>query len=131
MITKERLAEIKARTHAASEGPWEHDEGGLIEVVKPDGSSGGAVAYIHPHGNLRTVMKYNSPFSVPDAEFICHARTDVPELVTTLDEACALLNDLYARFACAKCATWEPKIKPSCTCGYAAVSNFLDRVGAP
>ena len=128
-VTRERLAEIKARYTAASDAPWSYDpEDGWIES---DGKCGGGIAMMHPHGNINTVIKHNETFSKDDAEFITHARTDVPDLVETLEGACRLLDTLYSRFACSKCVSWKPGVKPPCTCGFAEVSNFLEEVGAP
>lgn len=82
-VTRERLAEIKARYTAASDKPWSYDpEDGWIES---DGEHGGGIAMMHPHGNINTVLRHNETFSKADAEFITHARTDVPDLVETLE----------------------------------------------
>ncbi|WP_430754636.1 hypothetical protein [Micrococcus luteus] len=61
-----RLNEIEARANAATEGPWEAS----MDRVEHAGDSEYAVAY--------DVAREE------DAEFIAHARTDVPALVAAL-----------------------------------------------
>lgn len=63
----ERLAEIQARAEAATPGPW-HEEAGNVHVE---------------HGRLATIGG-TYVTAVPDAEFIAHAREDVPALVAAL-----------------------------------------------
>ena len=83
MSAADRLNEIEARANAATEGPWESDEyteidpDGFYElsrVIAPDPDDGEdyAIGVVHV-GILR-----------PDANFIAHARTDVPALVAAL-----------------------------------------------
>ena len=83
MNAADRLNEIEARANAATEGPWAPDEytevdpDGFYELARviapdPDGDDWCAIGVVHT-GILR-----------PDAEFIAHARTDVPALVAAL-----------------------------------------------
>ena len=83
MTAADRLNEIEARANAATEGPWTPDEytevdpDGFYELARviapdPDGDDWCAIGVVHT-GILR-----------PDAEFIAHARTDVPTLVAAL-----------------------------------------------
>ena len=83
MSAADRLNEIEARANAATEGPWTPDEytevdpDGFYELARviapdPDGDDWCAIGVVHT-GILR-----------PDAEFIAHARTDVPALVAAL-----------------------------------------------
>ena len=83
MTAADRLNEIEARANAATEGPWTPDEytevdpDGFYELARviapdPDGDDWCAIGVVHT-GILR-----------PDAEFIAHARTDVPALVAAL-----------------------------------------------
>ena len=66
-MTPERLAEIRARAEAATEGPW-------------FGSAGGLYIYGATPGD--EVARTNRP---ADATFIAAARTDVPELVAEVE----------------------------------------------
>ena len=83
MNAADRLNEIEARANAATEGPWTPDEytevdpDGFYELSRviapdPDGDDRCAIGVVHT-GILR-----------PDADFIAHARTDVPALVAAL-----------------------------------------------
>ena len=83
MSAADRLNEIEARANAATEGPWTPDEytevdpDGFYELSRviapdPDGDDWCAIGVVHT-GILRT-----------DADFIAHARTDVPALVAAL-----------------------------------------------
>ena len=71
-----RLDEIEARTNAATEGPWETYTitpamGSMVLTAPADGEEYGG--YVVP--------EY---LDTADAEFIAHARTDVPALVAAL-----------------------------------------------
>lgn len=63
------LDEIQARADAATGGPWEH-VGSYGRIVS------GHVQVCRAYGDDGT--------ATPDAEFIAHARTDVPRLVAAL-----------------------------------------------
>lgn len=69
-MTDKELSEIKARADAATPGPWR------VDAV--DNESGQtlycAEVFIEP--GVSAVWRMN-----PNASFIAHARTDVPELV--------------------------------------------------
>lgn len=74
-ITDKRLTEIRARTEAATDGPWAVDgpaqcgPGDTLTVYPAE--DGGALAYVQP--------------SWDDAEFIAHAREDIPALLAEID----------------------------------------------
>ncbi|KAB2806975.1 hypothetical protein F9L07_28495 [Pimelobacter simplex] len=73
------LANIRARAEAATDGPW---------FVEPCGDFGAKTALIPDV--LRERYGVNSLSCGEDfatAEFIAHARTDVPRLLDLLDEA--------------------------------------------
>lgn len=93
-ITKERLAEIKARAEAATPGPWEpfewyhSDDGGWAAVgphhVDVDGYEPDEPgSLIHERATL-------------DAAFISAARTDVPDLVAEVERLRELISDIEA-----------------------------------
>jgi len=66
-LTDDDLSEIEARCNAATPGPWEvRNPGCWPGEIGPTGVSGGSVATASCHDN---------------AEFIAHAREDVPALV--------------------------------------------------
>ena len=68
-----RLNEIEARANAATEGPWEHEpppgpgEDPMRPICVYPKEDGGTLAYVQP--------------LEADAEFIAHARADVPWLL--------------------------------------------------
>ena len=69
LMTDEQLAEIEARVSAASHGPWHKTKGGMCIFqtyrVSPQFTD---------HGGMKMV----------DADFIIHARTDVPALLAAV-----------------------------------------------
>ena len=67
-----RLNEIEARANAATDGPWEG-------IRYPDGLLGRVIA----SDELGVCIAEDFPDDA-DAEFIAHARTDVPALVAAL-----------------------------------------------
>lgn len=87
-LSDEELAAIRTRVKAASPGPWEAQEafGGTFGRVRNDfGSLLGKTPRIFDGGGNPTIRR------VEDAEFMAHARTDVPKL---LDEIAALKAEL-------------------------------------
>jgi len=95
-MTPERLAEIKARSEAATPGPWRHGEAdGTGKVAEPfhGGSitAGATCCIVFGH----TI--HGAPFGVleeVDAEFIAHARADVPALVAEIERLRGALLDI-------------------------------------
>ena len=88
------LDEIEARANAATPGPWDVErETGLIST-----DDGCAVASIHPHGNVRTVIHTGERYSHSDAAFIAAARSDVPALIARVRELEAELDELWTRY---------------------------------
>ena len=89
-MTPERLAEIRARAEAATEGPWEAtwEEGddwwsitGAPQRVGADGPWA-----------LCPEVATSDARDPADATFIAHARTDVPDLVAEIER----LRELYS-----------------------------------
>ena len=74
-ITDKRLTDIRARLAAATEGPWSVDgpaqcgPGDTLTVYPVE--DGGTIAYVRP--------------SWDDAEFIAHAREDIPALLAEVE----------------------------------------------
>ncbi|WP_104087977.1 hypothetical protein [Arthrobacter sp. GMC3] len=83
-----QLDEIAARTDAATEGPWR---------ALGTGSAGGDHWYICDDGEAIASIScqdgINEEQRQPDAEFIAHAREDVPRLVSALRAVEAVLVD--------------------------------------
>ena len=70
MTATDRLNEIEARANAATEGPW---------FVSDD-----AVWVDRGEGNADGITGPLAPWCFGEADFIAHARTDVPALVAAL-----------------------------------------------
>jgi hypothetical protein len=79
-VAHSRLKEIAARVQAASPGPWEAD------AISPD-AEGKFIQGPTPVG-------YEREYLPADADFMAHAREDVPDLVADLSEARAELERL-------------------------------------
>jgi hypothetical protein len=77
-LTSERRAEIAARAEAASPGPWAPSWTGYV-----DGA---------PNVGAVTRSGFRRP---EDADFVAHARTDVPDLLAALDATVACLQALW------------------------------------
>lgn len=92
-----RLAEIKARAAAATEGPWEWTQ---YRVPTLEGWKGDPATYrwqtevLEADHNgecgCRSACQLELTVLPPDAEFIAHARTDVPALVAAVEAVLAL-----------------------------------------
>jgi len=77
-LSTEQLAAIRAREAAANPGPWAAEDDGLVWGQGPgDPVSGSA--------------------QLADAEFIAHARQDIPDLLAELDEMRALFDMQWRR----------------------------------
>ena len=94
VMTPERLAEIRVRAEAATQGPWEAqdysadpgDEVSCITAGEPGTMRQRAVAYA-------IAYSWTTPEScAADATFIAAARTDVPDLVAEIER----LRELYS-----------------------------------
>ena len=73
MTAADRLAQIEARADAATDGPWTWASHRTVD--------GDEWAVFDPHD---WALASNRDGWTPDAEFIAHARTDVPRLVAAL-----------------------------------------------
>jgi hypothetical protein len=104
--TQDRLARIAQRVDRATEGPWRaDDEHGLMPEATPawcvsrEGTGGeylGDVAYA------------TGPREPQDAEFIAHARTDIPAMHAALTAVLALHgSDGHTPDDCGEPDCWE------------------------
>lgn len=93
MAERVKLADIRARAEKATPGPWNHwPEAGAIEVTSrhpvPDGPFGTVICgSVKPKGGWGGRIYEDN--DEPDAEFIAHARQDVPTLLAALDAVLA------------------------------------------
>lgn len=85
------LDAIEARANAATDGPWlGYDERSDLREENPDVNPMWVVAHMEPDGVnwVRDIADIGGgEQDEADAEFIAHARTDVPALVAALREA--------------------------------------------
>ena len=78
-ISDERLAEIEARLEHATPGPWQRSgirmklTADCIQVCTLDGS-----------GWIFLPVGKGQPGAIWDAEFVAHARQDVPDLIAEI-----------------------------------------------
>lgn len=76
-----RLAEIRARVEAATEGPW---------TAEYSGEQGNCVLPPGYRSTREAVAVTRLLSAQADAEFIAHARTDLPALLATVEAVMAL-----------------------------------------
>lgn len=122
-----RLDDIKARAEAATDGPWKWDN---RRVPTLNGMAGSRDVYRYEtevieadHNGecgCRSACQLDLTVGPADAEFIAHARTDVPALVAAVEAVLELhalgIGDLFtaegieARLAhCVECTQVEHK----------------------
>jgi hypothetical protein len=85
-MTPAELDEIKARVAAATEGPWEAYSASCCPDM-------GGVSSSKYRVHAAEVGNVGHPALLEDAEFMAHARTDVPALIAALEEAWAALRE--------------------------------------
>lgn len=75
------LDELERLSAAATDAPWVHgaDDDPPSEDIHAE--SGGAIAMVWPHANVRTVMRHGENFSHADARLIVATRNALPELI--------------------------------------------------
>ena len=110
-----RLNEIEARANAATEGPWEWEgeakaeweigANSLVPSRRPDDP------VLYGYGYDASGIEVKTP---ADAEFIAHARTDVPALVAALRAVLALhtAEHVEGRWLCGHCFGWDSEPVP-------------------
>lgn len=111
----EQLESIKERAEMATSGPWFKGAERYVESNIRDTDDGEWTADNIAETNT------NNPF---DAEFIAHARDDVPELVATVEK-------LYERLAkCESLLGWAHDVLDDVHCYdtdvYAEISEYFD-----
>lgn len=99
-MTAEQLAEIEARANAATSGPWVHpnhrpDEMGLVYTAYPVNDAGAR--------QVADSAQYCDASDVANADFIAHARSDVPALVAEARR----LRESLRHYECIHGHTWD------------------------
>ena len=102
-----RLNEIEDRANAATEGPWEAGERRVFTLDGAPVISDDVVHYGHG-------MAGEGVCHEEDAEFIAHARADVPALVAALRAVLALhtAEHVEGRWLCGHCFGWDSEPVP-------------------
>ena len=84
MTIDTRLAEIRARVEAATEGPWEWAAHTTVDGDK----------WAVFHGESTSALAMNNDGWAPDAEFIAASRTDLPALLAAVEAVRELADRL-------------------------------------
>ena len=80
------LEAIKARAEAATPGPWAVPGANVFRVIAPEAEHHNPRMGACPPYPWRVIAEPSSyDPSAADAEFIAHARTDVPDLVAEVE----------------------------------------------
>ena len=82
-MTDEQLAEIEARANAATPGPWR----------VTNGHPSGTPRAVSPVLKFDSLMRAGQPYA-ENADFIAHARADIPALISALRAAQARVAEL-------------------------------------
>lgn len=92
-MDSERLAAIRGRADAATPGPWEH--------VQPEFRDHTSQSVKGAAGQVVAFAGYGLASMPPwrNAEFIAHARSDIPDLLAMVDDLSAENRDLRAKLA--------------------------------
>jgi hypothetical protein len=99
MLTDEDVAMIEKRANAATGGPWAWQNFGTLHLT---GQYGLRPIVLGPAGRKEMRVRNTDGIMVdlypdhPDADFIAHARTDVPRLVADWKEQAATIAELRA-----------------------------------
>lgn len=91
------LEDIRTREQAATEGPWKFDDEGWLESENRDVHEYIVTPESYPPEPMERVVRLIVGRE-PDAEFIAHARTDIPKLLAALDAVEARLAGWQERF---------------------------------
>lgn len=88
---KPNLEAIREREQKATEGPWGHSREDMLSYL----GDGTQVSYIYPRG-LSTRIQVATESPVEDAQFIAHARQDIPALLDYCEELERRVGELEA-----------------------------------
>ena len=89
MTIETRLAEIRARVEAATEGPWmvDPEDFGTILASNDGGFDGYHIADVHDHDGGMFPVEHNG-------QFIAASRTDLPDLLAAVEAVMGRLPSL-------------------------------------
>ncbi len=123
-MMQKRIDEIRARESAATLGPWIFKPGGFIETAKnvPLGKAYPPTQFI-PYGDGYKCVAGRDGSEMPNADFIAHAREDIPYLLdalaATMKRAEALERAVKEYAPCLTCVRETPGNAETCgNCEY-------------
>jgi hypothetical protein len=93
-LPREERDAIRARAEAATDGPW--SAYGTVIAAYFEPNCGGCSGIVSPAHEPSCGIEQIAQADAADAEFIAHARTDVPALLDALDAAEAEIERLRA-----------------------------------
>ncbi len=89
-MTNKRLAEIRARCEAATEGPWY----AINVVIGDSGKRTGIYADERPSNSVAYCFRFTDDI-VPDGIFIAHARQDLPDCRDEIERLRGLVENAF------------------------------------
>jgi hypothetical protein len=101
MTLQQKLEEIKERAEKATDGPWLNDE----RIVLQDSGIQPHICYSYTADGYSLTDK-----PIENAEFIAHARTDVPLLLKALAKCIEQRDELLDRHDYAR-KSWDRELK--------------------
>lgn len=118
-ITNAQLDELQARANAATPGPWAAYSD---DVRLPFPKRGGL-------GRMRST-NLSVPEDEANADFVAHARTDIPDLIAAVRERDAEIERLRARVAELEAGDWQP-IETAPKDGVEILLGYPEKTGRP
>lgn len=113
--THPQLAAMKARAEAATGAPWSSKNWMVAAFVEPGGPPIEVICYTATNNKSRTEKRQ------ADAEFIAHARTDLPKVVACLE---AVIGPLE------RCRDMLIKLRDSHDLASITIQNQIDEIDA-
>ncbi|MBS4195388.1 hypothetical protein [Lederbergia citri] len=89
-LSKEEIETIRKRAEAATEGPWFHTNYHVATKPEVHGGYPPNSASICETCDGEYIENYNKA----DAEFIAHARTDIPKLLAEIERLRSIIKDI-------------------------------------
>lgn len=98
-LTAERIQQIQARVDAATEGPWNHHDFGYAGEQEPSiiAIHQGAFDWQSIRDGHRVAFTDWAQQPCQDADFIAHARSDIPALLAEVERLTAEVADCAER----------------------------------
>jgi hypothetical protein len=112
IYTPAQVAECRERAERATEGPWEVEGGGGMHM---DGTRDWYTISCPWNEHTKYYIGLGA-LKLPEAEFVAHARTDIPELVATIEWLAERIG--FSAATCPECsqfnAEWDACKGPKC-----------------